>query len=92
MISTCVVILPSDNLNISILQAFALQNGGLCYSGPNSHKEYGKYGVSYSCVNGLGGFRANDVYMFGQGTIYSSLSFTSFFIDGKLCHVPQILL
>ena len=55
--------------NLLSFQAFALQNGGLCYSGPNAHKNYAKYGVSYRCVNGLGGFRANDVYMFGQGLV-----------------------
>ena len=44
-----------------------MQYGGQCYSGPNAHLNYAKYGQSDQCVNGLGGYSANDVYMFGQG-------------------------
>ena len=55
-------------LQENIIQAFALQNGGVCYSGANAHKDYAKFGVSNACVNGKGGYHANDVYMFGQGT------------------------
>lgn len=40
---------------------FAIQNGGQCFSGPES-KNYKKYGPSDKCRNGVGGPLANDVY------------------------------
>ena len=41
---------------------FALQDGGLCFSGPDAVTAYKMYGISRDCRNGLGGPYANSVY------------------------------
>lgn len=46
-------------------QAFGMQYGGECWSGPTAHITYSKYGVIRSCKNGLGSQWANSVYFFG---------------------------
>ena len=61
------------NDKLSHRQAFALQNGGYCYSGRDVELNYNKYGTSTACVNGMGGYYANDVYMFGQGKAHTPL-------------------
>ena len=44
--------------------AFGVQYRGLeCWSGPQAHITYSKYGTSSRCVNGIGGNWAQDVYM-----------------------------
>jgi len=44
---------------------FAVQNGGECFTGPNAHATYNKYGHAKNCDHGKGGGWANDVYNFG---------------------------
>ena len=41
---------------------FAIQDGGLCFSGPNASAAYKMYGISRHCRDGLGGPYANSVY------------------------------
>ena len=44
-------------------KTFAIQDGGMCVSGPNSHQTFDKYGKSQDCKNdGKGGPWANQVY------------------------------
>ena len=45
-------------------KVFAVQFGGECYSGPNAHETYAKYGqaLDSDCNNGVGGRRRNSVY------------------------------
>ena len=50
-------------------QVFAVQNGGQCFSGPEAHVTYDKYGSSIGChENGRGGPWANEVYEI-KGTV-----------------------
>ena len=45
--------------------AFGVQyHGRECWSGPQAHMTYSKYGTSSRCFNGTGGDWAQDVYMF----------------------------
>ena len=44
--------------------AFGVQYAGECWSGPQAHMKYSKYGVSTRCVNGTGGNWVQDVYAF----------------------------
>ena len=41
---------------------FGVQYAGECWSGPLAHVTYKKYGTATNCVNGTGGFWAQDVY------------------------------
>ena len=41
---------------------FGVQYAGECWSGPLAHVTYKKYGFATNCVNGTGGFWAQDVY------------------------------
>ena len=41
---------------------FGVQYAGECWSGPQAHMTYRKYGTSKRCVNGWGGDWAQDVY------------------------------
>ena len=41
---------------------FGVQYAGECWSGPQAHLTYKKYGSSTRCVNGSGGAWAQDVY------------------------------
>ena len=41
---------------------FGVQYAGECWSGPQAHMTYKKYGISNRCVNGRGGNWAQDVY------------------------------
>ena len=41
---------------------FGVQFAGECWSGPQAHMTYKKYGTSKRCVNGWGGNWAQDVY------------------------------
>jgi len=41
---------------------FGVQYAGECWSGPQAHMTYKKYGTSNRCVNGQGGNWAQDVY------------------------------
>ena len=41
---------------------FGVQYAGECWSGPQAHLTYKKYGSSTTCVNGSGGAWAQDVY------------------------------
>ena len=46
-------------------KTFAIQDGGMCFGGPNAHKTYDKYGKSQGCTcpnDGKGGPWANQVY------------------------------
>ena len=43
---------------------FGVQDAGQCWSGPQAHLTYKKYGSSTGCVNGTGGAWAQDVYEF----------------------------
>jgi hypothetical protein len=47
-------------------KGFAVQAGMSCYGGSSGHHEssYAKYGKSDACGGGVGGFLANDVYIF----------------------------
>ncbi|XP_031551901.1 hemicentin-1-like [Actinia tenebrosa] len=46
-------------------KCFGVQNGRECWSGPNAHQTYNKYGeCPDKCKNGNGGKFANDVYCF----------------------------
>ena len=44
-------------------RAFGVQDGGECFSGPQAHRTFSKYGRSGRCKNGRGGPWANDVYI-----------------------------
>ena len=44
-------------------KAFGIQYGGECWSGPNAHSTYAKYGSSPKCKNHKGGTWANDVFL-----------------------------
>lgn len=49
---------------------FGLQFYGECWSGPEAHKTYERYGKSNSCTLGVGKKRANMVYMLtGEGEL-----------------------
>ena len=41
---------------------FAVQRGGMCFSGPLAEIHYRKFGMSRRCHDGLGGSYANSVY------------------------------
>ena len=41
---------------------FGVQHGGQCWSGPQAHITYNKYGTSNQCAHGSGGFWTQDVY------------------------------
>ena len=43
-------------------KVYGVQNQGECWSGPNAHNTYYKYGTSSSCRNGKGGPWTNSVY------------------------------
>ncbi|CAB4002275.1 Hypothetical predicted protein, partial [Paramuricea clavata] len=45
-------------------QLFAIQNGGMCLSGPKAHETYKIHGLARNCKDGKGGEWANDVYIF----------------------------
>ena len=49
-------------------KVYGVQNLGECWSGPDAHNTYYKYGESTSCKNGLGGKWANSVYRVTCGT------------------------
>lgn len=44
-------------------QAFGVQFGGQCFTGPSAHLTYSKYGKASNCKDGRGGTWANDVYL-----------------------------
>ena len=45
-------------------QAFGVQNGGECYTGPKAHETFNKYGQAKDsdCKNGVGGWYRNNIY------------------------------
>jgi len=43
-------------------RVYAVQYGGECFTGPNAHRTYSKYGHAHNCRHGRGGGWANDVY------------------------------
>ena len=45
-------------------QLFAIQNGGMCLSGPKAQENYKIHGLARNCKDGKGGEWANDVYIF----------------------------
>ena len=45
-------------------QLFAIQNGGMCLSGPKAQETYKIHGLARNCKDGKGGEWANDVYIF----------------------------
>ena len=49
-------------------QAFGVQYGGQCFTGPEAHVTYAKYGEASDsdCKNGLGGTWRNNIYSFGK--------------------------
>ena len=54
-------------------QAFGVQYGGQCFSGPQAHLTYKRYGGSGGCRHGKGGTWANDVYFIdGENFFVSS--------------------
>ena len=57
-------------------ETFAIQDGGICVSGPNAHQTYDKYDRSKGCKNeGKGGPWANQVYKL-TGTLEGAGAFT----------------
>ena len=61
-------------------KAFGVQYGGECFTGPNAHETYGKYGKANAgdCKDGLGGKLRNDVYLickFGFTIIFTNTTF-----------------
>ncbi|XP_077863237.1 uncharacterized protein LOC102805255 [Saccoglossus kowalevskii] len=53
---------------------FALQNGGWCASSSDATSTFAKYGVSQACnADGEGGPGANDVYIFTNDLVYTSI-------------------
>ena len=51
-------------------QLFAIQNGGMCLSGPNAHDTYKIHGLAKNCKDGKGGPWASDVYIFNGKTFF----------------------
>ncbi|XP_078342480.1 uncharacterized protein LOC144628280 isoform X1 [Oculina patagonica] len=51
---------------------FGVQNAGECWSGPQAHMTYKKYGSSTRCVNGTGGTWAQDVYAFFNASLIAN--------------------
>jgi hypothetical protein len=52
-------------------EVFGLQNYGVeCFTGPQAHITYHKYGESDNCVNGNGGYLASSVYRIIKGMAY----------------------
>ena len=49
-------------------KAFGVQYGGQCFTGPEAHVTYAKYGKASDsdCRNGLGGAWRNNVYFIGK--------------------------
>ena len=45
-------------------QVFAIQNGGMCLSGPNAHNTYKMHGPEKDCKDGKGGPWSSDAYIF----------------------------
>jgi len=43
-------------------RVYAVQYGGECFTGPNAHRTYSKYGHAHNCRHGRGGGWANSVY------------------------------
>ena len=45
-------------------QAFGVQDGGECYTGPKAHETFNKYGQAKDsdCKNGVGGWYRNNIY------------------------------
>ena len=54
---------------------FGVQHGGECWSGPQAHVTYKKYGTSTKCVNGKGGNWAQDVYAIVSKWCVSDVTF-----------------
>ena len=66
----------ADSLNYNV---FAIQDGGMCLSGPSFHTTFDKDGVAQNCENGKGGRLANSVYEL-QSIINNCLYFTYAFL------------
>lgn len=49
----------ADSFNYNV---FAIQDGGMCASGPTFHTKYDERGKANNCAYGLGGVFANSVY------------------------------
>ena len=48
-------------------KAFAVQDGGMCFSSSSAHKTFSIYGKSVKCKNnGKGGDEASHVYVIGE--------------------------
>jgi hypothetical protein len=47
-------------------KAFGVRNNGECWSGLNAMSTYARYGDDSSCLNGIGGVKANDVYLWDR--------------------------
>ncbi|XP_078355587.1 adhesion G-protein coupled receptor G6-like [Oculina patagonica] len=62
---------------------FGVQNAGECWSGPQAHLTYKKYGSSTRCVNGIGGSWAQDVYTFVNASLIANY-------DIKRCYEVDI--
>ena len=54
-------------------RAFGVQYGGQCFTGPQAHQTYSKYGKAANCKNGRGAGWRNDVYILSKSPIFSRL-------------------
>lgn len=57
--------------------AFGVQYAGECWSGPQAHMTFSKYGASSGCLKGTGASWAQDVYIFSKWC-FGDVTFTSF--------------
>ena len=63
-------------------QAFGVQDGGECYTGPKAHETFNKYGQAKDsdCKNGVGGWYRNNIYSVCKyGTITRFLTCVFFY-------------
>ena len=56
-------------------KAFAVQDGGACYSGPYAQLNYSVYGVTGCPHGGKGGYLVNEVYLLGGGLTTKAVSY-----------------
>ncbi|XP_065667890.1 uncharacterized protein LOC100197784 isoform X3 [Hydra vulgaris] len=76
-IEKCAIVANNFQYNV-----FAIQDGGMCLSGPHFHLTYSKDGLATNCVDGKGGRLANSVYELRK--FYSGLLTISHRSLGKL--------
>jgi hypothetical protein len=76
-------------------QLFAIQNGGMCLSGPKAQDTYKIHGLARNCKDGKGGEWANDVYIFNgkmkcfDMRLVGLVRFIRRLVAQGLLHVPR---